>query len=86
MQGLNGKGGAEHLEATDPSALATIGLVASSAYYIAPEVHAALGYPGQQSRPATAEEEDDYLVDGLLQPVIDRGPVYRPTPDSVQED
>jgi hypothetical protein len=34
-----------------------------------------LGYPGQQAKPL----EDDFDQE-LLQPVIDRGPFFRPTP------
>ncbi len=72
---------AERLNRDDPVALGTLGLVASSAYYLAPEVRQRLAYPGQQSRPASPEEEHDYLRDDLLQPVIDRGPIYREAPD-----
>ncbi len=72
---------AERLNSEDPVALGTIGLVASSAYYMSHEVRRLLGYPGQQSRPAKPDEEHDYLVDDLLQPVIDRGRIYRDAPD-----
>ncbi len=78
----------ERLNQADPAALGAIGLVASAAYYMQPRVRALLGYPGQASRPAEPAEEHDYLKDGprdgprdgLLQVVIDRGPIYRPTP------
>lgn len=72
---------AERLNIEDPQAFGTLGLVASSAYYLDAEVRRLLGYPGQQSRPARPEEEHDYLRDGLLQPVIDRGRIYRDAPD-----
>jgi hypothetical protein len=78
---LEGASAARFLNGNDPEGFGTVALIASSAYYMAPEVHVALGYPGQQSRPVAPEEEGDYLVDDLLQPVIDRGPIYRPTPD-----
>lgn len=80
VAGLDAEAAARFLGDNEPAAFATVALVASSAYYMAPEVHAALGYPGQRSRPVMPEEEGDYLVDDLLQPVIDRGPIYRPTP------
>lgn len=70
----------ESLHRDDPAALNAIGLVASAAYYMQPRVRELLGYPGQVARPATADEEHDYLREGLLQAVIDRGPIYRPVP------
>jgi len=54
-----------------------IGLVASSTYHLMPGVRAIMGYRGQEHRPAGEAEEHDYLRDDLLQPVIDRGPIYR---------
>ena len=48
------------------------------AYLLNPEVRAKLGYHGQNPRPI--ESRADYLDEGLLQAVIDRGSVYRPTP------
>ncbi len=71
----------EKLNMGDPQAFGTLGLVASSAYYLDTEVRDLLGYPGQISRPASPEEEHDYLIDDLLQPVIDRGAIYRKAPD-----
>ncbi len=68
----------EWLNREHPAALGIIGLVASSAYYLDPAIRKKLGYAGQQHRPATADEEHDY--EDLLQPVIDRGPIYRSTP------
>lgn len=71
----------EKLNMDDPQAFGTLGLVASSAYYLDAGVRDLLGYPGQISRPARPDEEHDYLHDDLLQPVIDRGPIYRKVPD-----
>jgi hypothetical protein len=42
------------------------------------DVRERLGYPGQQARPF--EPRPDYEEDGLIQSVIERGPIYRPTP------
>ncbi|MDF1722619.1 MAG: hypothetical protein P1U65_18255 [Minwuia sp.] len=67
----------ERLNREDPEALGAIGLVASSAYYLMPGVRAIMGYKGQEHRPASADEEHDYLRDNLLQAVVDRGPIYR---------
>lgn len=68
------------LNATDGAALTAIGLVASAGYYMSPVVREKIGYPGQQSRPeADPDATPEYVANGMLQQVIDRGPVYRPT-------
>lgn len=73
--------GDEALEAwlhrTDPAALAVIAQVASSAYYLSPDIRKLIGYPGQVQRPVADDEEADY--EDLLQVVVDRGPIFRPT-------
>jgi hypothetical protein len=71
---------ARALNSENPKALATIGLIASAAYYMAPKVRELIGYPGQERRPIDPDAPPDYMQDNLLQPVIDRGPIYRPTP------
>ncbi len=68
------------LNDSDPTALATIGLVASAAYYMDPEVRLLIGYPGQDRSPIDPDAPPEYLRDNLLQPVIARGAIYRPTP------
>ncbi len=68
----------ETLNHDDPEAMGAIGLFASAAYYLQPEVRALVGYPGQENRPVEPDAEPDHA--DLLQAVIDRGPIYRPTP------
>jgi hypothetical protein len=71
---------ARALNGSDPTALAAIGLVASAAYYMNPEVRKKIGYPGQDSSPIDPNAPPDYMQGNLLQPVIARGAIYRPTP------
>ncbi|GAB5471159.1 MAG: hypothetical protein Kilf2KO_41890 [Rhodospirillales bacterium] len=71
----------EGLDRDDPEALGAIGLLASAAYYMQPQVRALIGYPGQENRPVDAESEPAYIANGMLQEVIDRGSIYRPTPE-----
>ncbi|MBY8875537.1 hypothetical protein K7640_27260 [Micromonospora sp. PLK6-60] len=54
----------------------------SGAYFMNPDVRAALGYPGIAPRrlPPAEGEADYYLEDDILTPVIDRGAIYRPAP------
>ncbi len=86
FRGLNKAAGkdpeaaAQALNSDDPEALGAIGLLASAAYYIQPRVRELIGYPGQENRLVDADAEPEYVANGMLQVVIDRGPIYRPTP------
>jgi len=66
------------LEASDRPSFEVLAEIVPAAYFMNPQVRAAIGYGGQVSRPI--DPRPDYLDDGLLQSVIDRGPIYRPTP------
>jgi hypothetical protein len=68
----------QELQANDPAAFAVLAEAVPGAYFLSSDVRAKLKYDGQSARPIDPRE--DYLDDGLLQSVIDRGPVYRPTP------
>lgn len=67
---------------TDHTAFNAVNLVATAAYYMTDEVRARLGYPGQENAPYDPHETPAYLVDGTLERVVRRGPIYRPTPRS----
>jgi hypothetical protein len=49
------------------------------AYFLNPKIRAAFGYAGQEAVPIDPNAPPDYLEGGLLDSVINRGPVYRPT-------
>jgi hypothetical protein len=55
----------------------------AGAYLINPRIRRELGYPGPAPvrNPALPGEAESYLEDGILDVVIARGPIYRPTPD-----
>ncbi len=55
-------------------------LAATGAYYMSPIVRKVIGYPGQESPPYDAYATPEYLVDGTLERVTRRGPMYVPTP------
>ncbi len=61
----------------DPAAFGTLAEVVAGAYFMNPRVRAALGYEGQTARPI--DPSPDYLEEGLLQSVIDRGRIFRPS-------
>jgi hypothetical protein len=71
---------AEMLNREDPEALSTIGLVAAAAYFMTQRVRTLIGYPGQEKRAFDPNGTPEYMTNGMLQRVIDRGPIYRPTP------
>jgi hypothetical protein len=87
LRGLNSCAGASPAEAanalnrSDPAAMSAVGLVASAAYYMMPKVRSLIGYPGQESRPESdPDAPPPYVTNGMLQKVIDRGPIFKPTP------
>lgn len=66
-----------NLPAKYPPAFALLTELVPAAYFLNPEVRARLNYHGQTAR--AIDSRADYLEEGLLQSVIDRGPIYRPT-------
>ena len=51
--------------------------VTAGAWLLVPEIATALGYPGQVAAPAAFDEAATQLETGILDPVIERGPIYR---------
>jgi hypothetical protein len=66
------------LARTDPAAYGVLTEVVTAAYFMNPDVRKAVGYTGQG--PTPLDPRVDYMEDGLLESVIKRGPIYRPTP------
>jgi hypothetical protein len=66
------------LARTDPAAYGILTEVVTAAYFMNPDVRQAVGYTGQG--PAPLDPRVDYMENGLLESVIKRGPIYRPTP------
>ena len=60
----------------------TFAFAIAGAYLINPRIRLLLGYPGPApiKNPAFPDEAESYLEDGLLDPVVNRGRIYRPTP------
>lgn len=73
------------LESEDRAGFETLALAVASSYYLSPRVRRAIGYPGQKASPPFPDESDYYLRDGLLDPVLERGSIYRPTPAGESE-
>jgi hypothetical protein len=68
----------EHLRTKDTAAFTVLAEVVSGAYFLNPDVRRAIGYSGQGPRPI--DPRPDYMEHGLLESVLRRGPIYRPTP------
>lgn len=64
---------------SDESAFQAISLAASGGYYMAAEVREELGYPGQGEAPYDPLETPAYLTNGMIERVVRRGSLYRPT-------
>jgi hypothetical protein len=67
------------LQANDAPAYGVLTELVAGAYFMNPDVQRAIGYEGQGPRPI--DPRPDFMEDGLLESVIHRGPIYRPTPD-----
>ncbi|MDA1273340.1 MAG: hypothetical protein O2960_04710 [Verrucomicrobia bacterium] len=67
------------LQTNHPDAFGVLAEFAAAAYFLNAEVRKAIGYQGQTPHPI--DPNPDYLEDGLLQSVMDRGLIYRPTGD-----
>jgi hypothetical protein len=79
LQSARGRAAAEvvaELQANDPGTFAVLAEIVPGAYFLNPNVRTAIGYAGQIAHPIDSNSD---CPDGLLQSVIDRGPIYRPT-------
>jgi hypothetical protein len=67
------------LQANDPATFGVLAEFVPNAYFMNPEVRTLVGYPGQVGLDVDETWPPDWL--DLLEPVIDRGPIYRIPPD-----
>jgi hypothetical protein len=51
--------------------------VIAGAYLLAPAVRERIGYPGQAARPPRFDLAAEEITDGILDPVIERGAIFR---------
>lgn len=68
------------LHTEDAESFQVLSAVLGGAYLMVPAVRESIGYPGQRRDPAGLEEAVDELSDGILDPVLDRGFFFVPTP------
>jgi hypothetical protein len=72
----------ERLRAEDEGGFGLLTTVVGGGYFLDEGVREAIGYRGQEAVPIEHLDPPDYERDGLLASVVERGPVYRPTPRS----
>jgi hypothetical protein len=70
----------EALRVRDPSGYHALVTAIVAGYYMHSEVKRLLGYPGQVPEAVVVDGYPDYVDEGLLERVYERGPIYRPTP------
>jgi hypothetical protein len=71
------------LESENPEAYGALTLAIVAGYYMHPEVHRLIGYAGQVPKDAQRMGEHEIYQEGLMdlaEKVLERGPIYRPTP------
>lgn len=71
------------LASDDPAGHDAVTLSIVAGYYMHPEVHRLIGYPGQVPKDVQRIGEREIYQEGLMelaQKVVERGPIYRPTP------
>jgi len=68
------------LRETDTAAHDALVTAVVAGYYLHPEVMRLLGYPGQAAESFLADGYPDYVEEGLLERVYERGPIFRATP------
>lgn len=81
IEGEINKAAVQSLYVSDTPAFDAISLAASAGYYMSEGVWKKLNYPGQESAPFDIESPRPYNEEGLLDNVLARGPIYRPTPE-----
>lgn len=73
------------LESSDPEGYGAVTLAVVAGYYMHPEIHRLIGYPGQVPKDVQRMSEREIYQEGLMDlaaKVIERGPIYRPTPST----
>jgi hypothetical protein len=72
------EGSLERLRAADLAAHDALLLVVAGGYYTDRDVRARIGYDGQQAIEVRPEIIPNYVEEGLIEPLLARGPIYRP--------
>jgi hypothetical protein len=69
-----------NVQRDDPAGFEALALAATGGYYTDSRVRHLIGYPGQTYDASRVKIPDIEISDPMLQRVVARGPIYRPTP------
>jgi hypothetical protein len=69
------------LQRERPAVFRPLSSVLAGAYLMIPEIRKQVNYPGQGRNPAPFDQAANELSDGILDPVLERGPIYRKVAD-----
>ena len=62
---------------SDPARFQQLSTVVAGAYLLLPAVRREIGYAGQERKHPRFDEAAEEIMDGILDPVIERGPIHR---------
>jgi hypothetical protein len=67
--------------AEDEDAYTALTTVVAACYYLSPVVRDRIGYPGQVAKTYDPFAYTEWVAEGLLDPVVERGPIWRKVPE-----
>ncbi len=65
----------------DEAAYVALTTVVAACYYLNTEVRELIGYPGQVAKTYDPFAYTEWVAQGLLDPVVERGPIWREAPE-----
>ena len=65
----------------DEDAYTALTTVVAACYYLNPVVREQIGYPGQVAKTYDPFAYTEWVAEGLLDPVVERGPIWREVPE-----
>lgn len=65
----------------DEDAYVALTTAVAACYYLSPVVRELIGYPGQVAKTYDPYAYTEWVADGLLDPVVERGPIWREAPE-----
>ncbi|MXZ77018.1 MAG: hypothetical protein F4Z06_01925 [Acidimicrobiia bacterium] len=65
----------------DEDAYVALTSAVAACYYFSPVVRELIGYPGQVAKTYDPYAYTEWVAEGLLDPVVERGPIWREAPE-----
>ena len=69
------------LHEEDEAAYVALTTAVAACYYLSPVVRELIGYPGQVAKTYDPYAYTEWVAEGLLDPVVGRGPIWREAPE-----